>query len=646
MKHVRLLVLTENLPQASLALADAESFHPDTRPPPEARLDGQPGQTYREVFVQAQSRLDKITRLIEIDPDPPLTSLRVVDLAELRALNDWLGELWDTTSTYEENCHRLEDAERMVKELQTALVNFADLDIDLSMLRTKTRFLDIYVGLVPRENLRQLETAAGLADHILFVYRQHAETAHVVIVGPAGEREAQLSDLLAAAGFQALPIPQQLDREPGQMQRDLATQRDAIEHERETLKARLEAWSAPFLPRLLEASRTLRLAEPLVTLDPSLRASGHLAHLAGWVPAPAVERLRQRLGECHCVPFDLSVRDPRPEERPLVPTVPVRSWLMRPFAMLVNQYGIPSYGEIDPTPLFAVSFLLMFGSMFGDVGQGAVIALAAWSLRGRLGRFWPFGLMAGLSSMVFGALYGSLFGYEHVLPALWMSPLSDPLLMLALALAWGVLFLSVACLLAIYNRLAIRNWSGALLGHHGLVNLVFYLALVTGSLQLAQGEPFGQTPTLLIAVSLAALAWQSWRHLDAPVGEKVLVVFIETLETIIGYVSNTLSFLRVAAFSLNHVALSIAVFTLAGMMGSFGHLVTVVLGNLFVLVLEGGIVMIQVMRLQYYEGFSRYFSGDGHLFAPLRFRHRPVPQRGIQPALPLPLGGDGRGEGV
>jgi V/A-type H+-transporting ATPase subunit I len=93
---------------------------------------------------------------------------------------------------------------------------------------------------------------------------------------------------------------------------------------------------------------------------------------------------------------------------------------------------------------------------------------------------------------------------------------------------------------------------------------------------------------------------------------------------VIGYVSNTLSFLRVAAFSLNHVALSIAIFTLAGMMGAFGHLVTLILGNIFVIVLEGGIVMIQVMRLQYFEGFSRYFSGNGHEFAPLRFRRGSV----------------------
>jgi V/A-type H+-transporting ATPase subunit I len=192
--------------------------------------------------------------------------------------------------------------------------------------------------------------------------------------------------------------------------------------------------------------------------------------------------------------------------------------------------------------------------------------------------------------------------------------------MLKIALGYGVLFILVACLLAIYNRWVVGNIAGAWLGHHGIVNLVFYLSLVWGGLNLATAGSFGILPLLLIVASLAALAVYAWRHLDAPLGEKLLVVFIETLETIIGYVSNTLSFLRVAAFSLNHAALSIAVLTLAEMMGTTGHLITVILGNIFVLVLEGGIVMIQVMRLEYYEGFSRYFSGDGHEFAPLRLR--------------------------
>jgi V/A-type H+/Na+-transporting ATPase subunit I len=620
MKHVRLLVLTEDLPQASLALAETESFHPDTRPPTEAQLAGLPGRDYRDAYNQARSRLDKIAKLIDVPQVEGLAEVRVVELQELAELNDWLGQIWQTTSRYEEDLRRLEDQDRFVREQEAALANFQHLNIDLGMLRSKTRFLDFYVGIVPRENLRQLEGAVALADHLLHLYMQRGENAHVVIVGPTGTKEAQLSAVLNAAGFQPIPIPETLDQTPEQIHSELEAQRQDIRAQRESVLQRLAEWSADFRDRLTEARRTLILAEPLVTLDPSLRSAGHLAYLAGWVPAREVESLTARLRENLALPFEIQSRDPRPDERKLVPTVPVKSRLLQPFSLLVKQYGIPEYGEVDPTPLFAVTFLLMFGSMFGDVGQGAVIAALAWYFRGKLGRFWLFGVMAGLSSVAFGFLYGSIFGYEHVLTALWMSPIHDPILMLKIALGYGVVFLVVACLLAIYNRAVIGNWWGAVFGHHGLVNLVFYLSLVWGGLNLGTQGAFGTAPATLVIAGLAALAWYNWRHLEAPVGEKVLVVFIETLETIIGYVSNTLSFLRVAAFSLNHVALSIAVFTLANMMGAFGHVLTVILGNLFVLVLEGGIVMIQVMRLQYYEGFSRYFSGEGHEFAPLKLR--------------------------
>jgi V/A-type H+-transporting ATPase subunit I len=125
------------------------------------------------------------------------------------------------------------------------------------------------------------------------------------------------------------------------------------------------------------------------------------------VPAAAVDELEQRLRETLTLPFTLTHRDPLPEERHLVPTVPTRNRLLAPFALLVHQYGIPRYGEIDPTPLFAATFLLMFGTMFGDVGQGAVIAGLAWYFRSKLGRFYLFGLMAGISSIIFGFLFGS-----------------------------------------------------------------------------------------------------------------------------------------------------------------------------------------------------------------------------------------------
>lgn len=626
MKHVRLLILTEDLPQASLTLAQTESFDPDLRLPEETRLDEAPGRDYRELFRTARSRLDKIAKLLPFDGDPELREIQVVPQAQLARVNDWLGKIWNECSRYEEQLRRLDDEERLVKEQETALANFADLNIDLGMLRSKTRFLDFYVGIVPRENLRQLEGAVNLAEHLLYPYMTSGDNTHVVIVGPTGTKEAQLTSVLNAAGFQHLPVPEELDREPGSKRNELMQRREAIEREREDLETRLAEWSSSFQDRLQDSRSVLTLAEPFVTLDPSIHSSGHLAYLAGWVPARSVTRLRNRLHESLKQPFELQSRDPRPDERQLVPTVPVRSRLLQPFALLVKQYGIPQYGEVDPTPLFAVTFLLMFGSMFGDVGQGAVIAGLSWYLRDRLGRVYLFGVLAGVSSICFGFLFGSIFGYEHLLPALWMSPLHDPILMLQIALAWGVLFLSTACFLAIYNRLAVKHWAAAVFGHHGVVNLAFYLSLVWGGLNLTVTGSFGLLPTGLVAGSLLALAVHGWRNFDAPVGEKILVVFIETLETVIGYVSNTLSFLRVAAFSLNHVALAIAVFTLADMMGAFGHVVTIVLGNIFMIVLEGGIVMIQVLRLEFYEGFARYFSGDGHEFAPLKLRRASAEQ--------------------
>jgi len=625
MKHVRLLVLTEDLPRASLTLAEVESFHPDPRPPVESEFVNLPGRAYRDLFQQARSRLDKISKLAPLSAEPNLEAVRVVGSEELEVLNRWLGEVWADAFQFEEQLRHLDEAERSVREQESALANFADLNIDLKALRTKTRFLDFYVGSVPRENVRQLEGAVGLAKHLLFTFMTTGDHSHVIIVGPkGGADESHLGSVLNAAGFQALAIPQGLDSEPKEVQRQLEDRRTALIEERGTLGRRIAAWAEGNVERRGAAELTLVLAEPFVTLDPSIRSAGYLACLCGWVPARDVAHLEARLRDTLALPFQLDARNPRPDERPLVPTVAITNRLLAPFAMLVKQYGIPQYGEVDPTPLFALTFLLMFGAMFGDLGQGAVIAAAAWYYRDKLGRFAPFGLLAGGSSMIFGLIYGSVFGFEHVLPALWMSPLHDPLLMLKIALGWGVLFLTLACLLAIYNRWVVGNYSGALLGHHGLVNLVFYLALIWGGVSLATQGAFGTIPMALVILALGTLAVHSWQEQDAPLGEKILVVFIETLETIIGYVSNSLSFLRVAAFSLNHVALSIAVFTLAGMMGTFGHWVTVVLGNVFILVLEGGIVMIQVLRLEFYEGFARYFSGDGHEFAPLRLRRRPA----------------------
>ncbi|MET0080225.1 MAG: V-type ATPase 116kDa subunit family protein, partial [Candidatus Thiodiazotropha lotti] len=178
-------------------------------------------------------------------------------------------------------------------------------------------------------------------------------------------------------------------------------------------------------------------------------------------------------------------------------------------------------------------------------------------------------------------------------------------------------FIIISSLLNIINHLVQGDRLGALFGDNGLLSLLLYTGMLgTGYSLYAEGSVGGFWATLAILTLIGIFAHKLIEQ-EASIGERILVAFIETFETITGYASNTLSFLRVAAFSLNHVALAIAVFTLAGMMGDTGHWITVILGNVFILVLEGLIVAIQVLRLEFYEGFSRFYAGDGKAFKPL-----------------------------
>ena len=151
-----------------------------------------------------------------------------------------------------------------------------------------------------------------------------------------------------------------------------------------------------------------------------------------------------------------------------------------------------------------------------------------------------------------------------------------------------------------------------------VAGLLFYLGLLYAGFSAAVGTDSGVIGILAIVIPFIAILGYIWHENQTNFGERVLIVLVEGFETIINYISNTLSFLRVAAFSLNHVALAIAVFTLADMLGTAGHWITIVLGNVFIIVFEGAIVAIQVLRLEYYEGFSRFFSGDGREYRPLK----------------------------
>lgn len=365
--------------------------------------------------------------------------------------------------------------------------------------------------------------------------------------------------------------------------------------------------------------------------------------LTGWVPADREPDLRRALGQLESVEYTFENAE---EEMSHSPPVALKNKkIFKPFEFFVDMYGLPSYDEVDPTPFVAITYVLLFGIMFGDLGQGICVSIVGWLM-------WKFKKMklgkalipCGISSAIFGTVFGSVFGFEHVLDPFYrnvfgldekpievMEPNTTNLIIYS-AVGIGMLLVVVAILINIYSCLRRRHWENALFGPNGLAGLVFYVSLVVGfGGQLIFGWQIVNTAYVLGLIVLPIVViffrevlggllerrsdWkpESW-------GNFLMQNFFEVFEYLLSYATNTMSFLRVGAFVLVHAGMMLVVFTLAEMTSGIGYILIAVVGNVFVMGLEGLLVGIQVLRLEFYEMFSRFFDGDGRPFHPVVVR--------------------------
>lgn len=612
MQYLTLFMLREDAAAAALALADLGVFAPQD--PGTAGLPEAPAADYRPLYAGAARRLGKILAYTKLAPRlAGLDATAPVTREALRRCAADLGRVWAVFARCEERERVLIDEQRQVDQLTRALREYEALDVDLGMLQGRLRFLDIHLGTLAARDLARLRQALGLLGYTVTPFKQTGDTAHVVIAGLRGDAGA-LERVLRAASFRPLAPPPEFHARPNRLRTELEERRRRLARHWEGHRRAVEQETRRHAAAVQDAARILARAAPYAELAAVLHGNGRLVCCAGWVPADRVALVRERLDR-RIGPHALVARAPAPEERTRVPSAfRYPRWLL-PYAVMVRSYGVPRYGEMDPTWLFAITFVAMFGMMFGDVGDGAVIALGGLLLPRHWRMYRPFAVGAGLSSICFGVLYGSLFG-RAVFAPLWLAPLSAPLYALDLALYWGIGFILVASLITVRNHVAEGRYVQAVLDVDGLAGVLFYAGLLYAVSALFTGR-LNWLAGLGVIGPLAVILGRIWRRNPAGAGERLLIVAVEAFETTMRYISNTLSFLRVAAFSLNHAALAVAVYMIAHMLGTAGYWATVILGNVFILVLEGGIVAIQVLRLEYYEGFSRFFSGDGRPFQPL-----------------------------
>ncbi|HSM21378.1 MAG TPA: hypothetical protein VK876_04115 [Rubrivivax sp.] len=333
----------------------------------------------------------------------------------------------------------------------------------------------------------------------------------------------------------------------------------------------------------------------------ALESSALFTWITGWTSAPDPAALEQAVDDSGARALLRFPPSPPGARAPLLLANP--PWA-RPFEVFSRALGMPSGTEADPSVLLAVAVPLMFGYMFGDVGQGLVIAAAGFALRRR----WPLArlfIAGGLSAAAFGVVVDSVFSL-HLLPALWVSPLDDPLAVLLAPLVGGAVLLSGGLLL----NAAQAHWRGefgAWLGTDAGL-LVCYLGLVAG---LAW-------PPAWLAAGAGALWFCLGHGVHRRSVPAVATALAELVERLLQILINTLSFARVGAFALAHAGLSSAIVAL---MDAAAHPVAaaavLVIGNLIVIVLEGLVVSIQTTRLVLFEFFARFLEAQGRAFRPL-----------------------------
>lgn len=357
--------------------------------------------------------------------------------------------------------------------------------------------------------------------------------------------------------------------------------------------------------------------------------------MVGWVPESGFKWFKEGIDGIPDTEYE--VLDPSEEKRAQPPVKLKNKRIFRPFEMFVEMYGLPSYGGIDITPFVAVTFTVLFGLMFADVGQGFVLTVGAFILYKLKGvRLAKIVVPCGVSSMFFGFLVGSVFGFEDLLDPVYHAlgwkgkplPVMESInTVLLLAVGIGIALVFVSMILNIVVCVKTKRYGEALFSQNGLAGILLYAAGVSAVISFMAHITVIPTPIVIAmaAVSVPLLfvkelligkidGHDKEEYMPDSWSDFIMQNFFEVIEYVLSYFSNTVSFLRIGAYMLVHAGMMMVFFSLAGDTLSVKSVLIIVLGNVIVIALEGLLSGIQVLRLEFYEMFSRFYEGDGKPF--------------------------------
>lgn len=603
-------------------------------------------------YQSAKRQLDEIFTQTEISKESPYAPAKydVHPLKDIDGLETRISEFHGQVRVINEQIFTLRDKLAFEEDNLKRAKNILGIQADVAFMRSLEN-MSITIGYLPVKQIPELKETVTTKFTVHIPLEQRGDRQKSIFFCLPADSE-QLENQLKAVGFEPILLPEDCSGIPEDAIKELEGKIEEINVSIAENENKLRGFGWTYRGELLRIRDHLTINLDILKSVRSMGLSEHTALITGWVPKDSLKKLRDTLRETLGENFVLSTQ--APEEIPEVKTnevkVPViynNPKLLKPFESLVTTYGSPDYNEIDPSGIIGLAFLLMFGVMFGDLGHGLVLFLVGRFLQKQLKSAEVLGKImtrAGVSSMIFGVLFGSLFGHEFhgryfagiPLPFVPMENIDT---FMAVAVAFGILFISIGLVLNIINSIRSRDIEKGFLENHGLAGALFYWGavallvkyMVSGTL----GIPVWGMLVILGIPLLVIFLKEPLNHLiknKRPIVEEpityIISSLIEVMETFIGFLSNTVSFIRVAAFSLAHAALFAAIFAIIKIIKGAApepttssiliSLVVEVVGNIVIIVLEGLVVSIQSVRLIFYEFFSKFYAGEGEAFVPMK----------------------------
>lgn len=545
-------------------------------------------------------------------------------------LSDDINAIYDELSEIRERITVLEEEKTLLDSMN--IIKGIYEEVDFKKLYD-LHFFNVKFGILTKENMERLiKNYDNIYAAVLHIGRQGHNEIYVVV--SLKELELETDRILRSVYFEEIKLLEDYLDTPEEMIKKIADRLMFINQEIEGLQLEAKHYDDKYGNRLMVCYAQLMLELKIEQMKKLLAVTNNYVYITGWVSESDCREMEDYFSK-YGNQIVFGIRDVGDVSDKLNPPTKLKNnWLFKPFETLIHMYGTPSYDELDPTSFVGLAYMILFGAMFGDLGQGLLLAVVGYFLQKKNRDYGGILMRIGIFSTIFGFFYDSLFGYEHVISkffpeSLFIRPIENINTILIAGVVSGLGFLMISYAYSVINKLKKKDIKEGLFGRNGIAGIILFLSallLVAGMFLNQTWVP--QTP-LKILIALMVLLMVIREPLantilkkkplyHEAVSEYYVESGFELLETFLGMLSNSLSFIRVGAFALNHVGLFMAFHTIAKLIGTLtGEISMFIVGNALVIGLEGLIVLIQGLRLVYYEMFSKYYTGDGMAFEPI-----------------------------